>query len=281
LTGLVIAAAIAVTLLCGAVLALAESNGSAVSARPTPTVYHIPTLLPSGQPAHPTSIPTIVIIPTALRITITAPASQAPTTTAAATATSTPRASQGACQPKPGWVVYRVQPGDTLFLIGLRYGLTVSSIMSANCLEQTVIKRGDVIYVPPVTPRSVADGAAGSGLPTDPPSTGTQTATDGACTDPGSVISSPKVGALLGGHVKIVGTARIPNFAFYKIEIRQEGTGQPYGNLYTGTQMVTNGVLAELDTSDFPNGEFWLRLVVVDLTSNYPERCAFLVTFKH
>jgi LysM repeat protein len=278
LTAVAIPIAIALTLLCGVVLALTEGQ-SAVSERPSPTPLHIATSLPVAQASAELPGPTIVVIPTGT------PA-QATTAIQPPTATSTPThapalAGSKPCQPSQDWITYRVQPGDTLFVIGLRYGLTVTTIMNANCLDKTVIHSGDMVFVPPVTPRTAPGGVMDAGQLTTPPPTGTQTATDGACTDPGSVISMPHVGAVLRGDISIIGTARIPNFAFYKIEIRQEGTDQPYGNLYTGAAPVVAGPLAQLDTSMFPSGEYWLRLVVVDATSNYPERCAILVTLFH
>ena len=52
-------------------------------------------------------------------------------------------------------------------------------------------------------------------------------------------------------------------------------------NPYTGEQQVNNGVLAELNTLAFENGEYWIRLVVVNDTGNYPERCAILYVIQN
>lgn len=278
-TGLAIAVAITLTLLGGIVLALAEGQ-SAISERPTPTVYHIPTLLPSGQPARVTASarpPTVVVIPTSK------PASTK--SMPAVTPSPTPAPSQtiraGSCEAPSAWQTYRIKHGDTLYEIAYRYGITLAALMNANCLGGSDIVTATIIYVPAVTPRPFPNATAGTNSLTAPPPTGTQTATDGACSNPDSAITTPKVGAVLSGNVRIIGTARVPNFAFYKIEIRQEGTGQPYANLYTGHQEVAHGLLAELDTTILPRGEYWLRLVVVDASSNYPERCAILVTLTH
>jgi hypothetical protein len=171
--------------------------------------------------------------------------------------------------------------GDTLSEIAYRYGVSLAALMNANCLTNgDNLRVATTIYVPPVTPRPRVDPPQGTHPVTTPLATGTQTATDGACSNPDSVITSPKVGAVLRGKVKITGTARVPGFSYYTIEIRQEGTGQPYANLYTGQQEVSGGLLAELDTTMYPQGEYWLRLVVVDAASNYPERCAILVTIS-
>jgi LysM repeat protein len=177
----------------------------------------------------------------------------------------------------PGWQVYRVQSGDTLFLIGLQYGLTVTTIMDSNCLDTTTIAAGQMLYVPPVTPRPLPVNSAGARQPTFPMLTGTHTATDGACTDVDSTIRFPNVGAMLNGLVRIVGTARALNFAYYELEIRQEGSEQAYANLYTSHDPVTDGELGQWDTSLFPNGEYWLRLTVINNDNAYLEPCAILV----
>lgn len=289
-SGLAIPIAIAITLLCGVVLAAAESQ-SPVSERLTPTVYHIPTIGPSSAPSSaptvtpsPTAPATLVIIPTSTpAASALTPTSWTPTLTLTAIPpTQKPIPTRRtACSTPAGWQTYRVQHGDTLYVIAYRYGITLTALMDANCLTDTHIVTAATIFVPPVTPRPFPDGPVETDPPTDPPITSTQTSTDGACTDPDSVITSPKVGSILKGNIKIIGTARLANFDYYKIQIRQEGTGQQYSDLTVGHQQIDNGLLAELDTSIFPNGEFWLRLVVVDATGNYPERCAILVTLSH
>ena len=57
------------------------------------------------------------------------------------------------CGPPPGWVSYRVLPGDTLFNISFRYQVTVAQLQMANCLGgSTFIKAGTLIKVPNVAP---------------------------------------------------------------------------------------------------------------------------------
>jgi LysM repeat protein len=52
--------------------------------------------------------------------------------------------------PPAGWVLYTVQPGDTLYQIGLARGVTVQQLQSANCLASTTIRTGQTLYVPNV-----------------------------------------------------------------------------------------------------------------------------------
>ncbi|MEJ2151159.1 MAG: LysM peptidoglycan-binding domain-containing protein, partial [Chloroflexota bacterium] len=216
------------------------------------------------------------------------------TTTPIPTATSrhrtpTPDPSPGGvaaetCAVPSGWVPYTVQSGDNLFRVGLRYGETVGDLFDANCLSGAVLEVGDVLYVPPVTPRALPTTAPNAAA--SPPGivpTGTQTATDGACTNPDSTITAPPVGAILSGVVPIRGSALLPNFRFYKLEIREEGasTAADFVTFYTGEQQVDSGLLLNFDTHAWPNGQYWIRLVVVDDTGNYPERCAILYTITN
>ncbi len=56
------------------------------------------------------------------------------------------------CFPPFNWVVYIVRPGDTLSSIAQRYGLSLYTLMRANCLTTTYIYYGQMIYVPPIYP---------------------------------------------------------------------------------------------------------------------------------
>jgi type VI secretion system secreted protein VgrG len=56
------------------------------------------------------------------------------------------------CFPPFGWFVYIVQPGDTLSSIAYRYGISLYTLMRANCLSTTYIYYGQPLYVPPIYP---------------------------------------------------------------------------------------------------------------------------------
>lgn len=47
------------------------------------------------------------------------------------------------------WVIYIVQPGDTLYHLGQVYGIPYTEIKSANCLTSSNIHIGQSLYVPP------------------------------------------------------------------------------------------------------------------------------------
>jgi len=93
-------------------------------------------------------------------------------------------------EPPAGWVSYTIRSGDTLYSIATAHGISVSTLMSANCLTSTIIHAGDTLWVPNVptrTPRPTnttiptstpAPSTSTSTPPSAPTSTPTNTATD-------------------------------------------------------------------------------------------------------
>ncbi|MBI4730934.1 MAG: LysM peptidoglycan-binding domain-containing protein [Chloroflexi bacterium] len=96
------------------------------------------------------------------------------------------------CGPPPGWVLYPVQPGDTLYRLSLAYGITVRQLQNANCMgNSTIIIVGKWIYVPPWAPHTPSPTSTQVFTPTStwtvitpytPTSTGTPTDTPTATT---------------------------------------------------------------------------------------------------
>ncbi len=65
--------------------------------------------------------------------------------------TATQRITSIPCGAPYGWVNYYVVPGDTLYSIGLRYGVLVGELQRANCLgNSTYIQVGRSLQVPNV-----------------------------------------------------------------------------------------------------------------------------------
>ncbi|MHB1318159.1 MAG: hypothetical protein ACYCYF_06020 [Anaerolineae bacterium] len=92
-----------------------------------------------------------------------------------------------------------------------------------------------------------------------------------ACSDPNTCISAPGSNATIRGVVSIRGTAQHAQFQFYKVEY---GVGEePSGWNSIGETVghpVENSTLITFDTAALPNGVYWLRLTVVDITGNFP-----------
>jgi len=95
-----------------------------------------------------------------------------------------------------------------------------------------------------------------------------------ACADANICITSPGSGATVSGMVAIVGTADHSQFQFYKVEYAQGE--QPGGwNVINDIHRspVHGSVLEHLNAGALPNGVYWVRLVVVDQTGNFPPPC--------
>ena len=99
-----------------------------------------------------------------------------------------------------------------------------------------------------------------------------------ACNSAGIQIISPSNGERLSGVVEVIGTANLPDFSFYKFEIRWPNSDE-WVTLHSFDSPVAGGFLGNWDTrplADQP-GTYGFRLVVVDDTGNYPEPCVINV----
>ena len=56
------------------------------------------------------------------------------------------------CFPPFNWIIYVVRPGDTLGSIAYRYGISLYTLMRANCLSTPYIYYGQTLFVPPIYP---------------------------------------------------------------------------------------------------------------------------------
>jgi len=115
------------------------------------------------------------------------PPSQTPqplTNTVTVAASVTPSFTPVRCGAPRGWVRYTVQLGDTLFRLSTIFSISVPELQLANCLGwSSIIRAGEILYVPNVTPRYTATlsatpvppTATRTLIPTSKPSTATFT----------------------------------------------------------------------------------------------------------
>jgi hypothetical protein len=102
-----------------------------------------------------------------------------------------------------------------------------------------------------------------------------------ACPNPNVRITSPGRNQVIQGNLAIRGTANIDNFQFYKVEIGPGTNPKAWtvvGQLHYGP--VSGGVLETLNGGAYAPGTYTLQLVVVDMTSNYPDPCRVTVTIQ-
>jgi LysM repeat protein len=145
----------------------------------TPAVQQVfpgsptPTSTPTQRP------PTQTQLPASATATLISPSQtpEAPTQTQAEP-TGPPPASETlpACGAPPGWVIYIVQPGDTLYGISLLFGVSIAELQNANCLASVYVYSGQRLYVPNV-PTSTSPATQTSIASSVPTSTQTAPAT--------------------------------------------------------------------------------------------------------
>jgi hypothetical protein len=179
-----------------------------------------------------------------------------------------------------------IQRGDTLYGISRRFGVSVDALRNANCLTGDRIFTGRLLWVPGAAPAPEAspppaDTPTPGGQPTQPgqPEVNPTTAVAAdPCSNPSARITSPRYGEQVSDLFWLEGTADIPNFLRYEIDVRRDGT-DTWMHLGSDRTRVVDGQLAQVQTSRFGSGAFWVRLTVVDQTYNYPPRCAILLNF--
>lgn len=82
----------------------------------------------------------------------------------------------------------------------------------------------------------------------------------------------PEPGMEVSGVIQVVGTADIPNFGFYKFEIRRPE--EPiWLTIQAGNTIVRGGRLGDWDTTRLTPGEYQLGLVVVDNQAKASPAC--------
>jgi hypothetical protein len=81
---------------------------------------------------------------------------------------------------------------------------------------------------------------------------------------PGQImITSPGSGDQIRGKITLVGTAKIPNFGFYKYEFSPAGADS-WVTIQAGSEVRQEESLGDWDLSEITPGDYLLRLVVTD-----------------
>jgi hypothetical protein len=108
----------------------------------------------------------------------------------------------------------------------------------------------------------------------EPPTPEPQVFAAPSCADARSVISGLGMGQVVSGAVAIGGSATFDNFQYYKLEYAP-GANAGGGFVYFDGRSVPieGGALGTLNTAVLPNGEYTIRLTVVDQTGNYASPC--------
>lgn len=246
----------------------------------TPTVTNTNTSLPTVTSLPPTatqtetSTPTLTVTPTA---TLRPGRTPIPTATLTLTATPTPvpleatavqgtPAGYGVCEPPVGWVTYTVQAADTFSSIARSVGSSVMELQVTNCFTSTEdLSAGQTLYVP-------AFGSANR------PGIGVISDEQAQCPEANIVITHPEWGGAEAAGFVVWGTATGPDFAYYKIELRLNADTH-YRFVASSDEPFVEGPLALIDPADYPPGDYWLRLSVVNTSGHQiGSPCSILLT---
>jgi transcriptional regulator with XRE-family HTH domain len=102
------------------------------------------------------------------------------------------------------------------------------------------------------------------------------------CADGRAVITAPGAGQVVNGIAGVSGTAQHESFQYYKLEYAP-GAWAAGGYVYFdgSNSQVTGGLLGNLDTGILPNGDYTIRLTVVDQTGNFPPPCDVAVVVQN
>jgi LysM repeat protein len=224
-----------------------------------------PTIQPTltaTQPPSPTSPPTLAptIRPTRTTTVVT------PTNTLAASATPTatlipPTATLAnantvtptPCGPPFGWVRYTVRAGDTMFSLSLQFGVSVSTLQNANCLPNTNIQAGQILWVPFILPTNTPTPTE-TLIPTETPIPAPLQITSINLLNADRDASRPPNGAI--GYVQVNITGGIAPYTIYHDEVPQ--FSNPMGILTEcGGQMVHTVRVVSADGQSVTQGYFF------------------------
>lgn len=151
----------------------------------------------------------------------------------------------------------QIPQNEVLDLTPPASGTQPISLTPTPALPRTIIVIGTITPTPESRP-----------TPTPPPP---------ACPNLAVHITSPGIGANLGGIVEVRGTAAINNFWYYKLEWGNGESPRDWYWITAAYEPVVEGGLGNWDTSLLPPGVYTLRLLVVDNTGNFPEPCGVTV----
>jgi len=92
-------------------------------------------------------------------------------------------------------------------------------------------------------------------------------------------LTSPLNGNRVSGSVTIQGSADIPNFGFYTLQVAHPGD-VIWLPIQVGQKPVSKDTLGTWDTSSLTPGEYMLKLVVTDNLGNVLDPCALQLTVE-
>jgi len=123
----------------------------------------------------------------------------------------------------------------------------------------------DLLHTPVSSLGAGAAGTPAAGTPAPP-------AGSSGCIPGQLMITVPAPGQELSSRISITGTVDLPNFGYYKYEFSQQGSDQ-WTTIGAGNQLIHSDTLGNWDPTALPQGDYNLRLVVIDNLGNVLPSC--------
>jgi hypothetical protein len=102
------------------------------------------------------------------------------------------------------------------------------------------------------------------------------------CPDQRALLIRPGQNEVVSGDLNIIGSATHESFQFFKVEAALGANATDgWQHMGGGNAPVVSGFLTTINTRLLSNGTWTLRLVVVDLTGNFPPPCQVTVTVQN
>ncbi len=121
----------------------------------------------------------------------------------------------------------------------------------------------DLLATPTSTLQPTVQAEAGTPLPATPTLAPTMPQSGEGCIPGQITITSPTNGGEIGGVVVITGTASIPNFGFFKLEMKRVEE-ENWLTILAGNEVKVDATLGAWNTSLLSPGDHQLSLVVSD-----------------
>ena len=141
------------------------------------------------------------------------------------------------------------------------------SIPAANSLPTATLD----LLATPTTTMQIEPTQIAEGNPTPSPAV-TNTPAETACIPGQIMITSPQNGETVSGVVEIIGTANIPNFGFYKLEMKRPDE-TVWATISAGNEIVNNAKLGNWDTQQLTPSIYQLGIVLVDNEAKASNPC--------
>lgn len=238
----------------------------------TATFSSTPTFTPSNTATRtPTATFTFTATHTVTRTpTPTFTFTFTPTLTPTPTATAALASSDQTCEPPEGWTTYLVRGDENFADIARAANVHIDELLAANCFAL-----GDNLspYTRLYVPRPLT-----APIPTPPPLVDAEAVARQGCA-PGVQIIAPPEGTIVDSLFTLVGTASIPEFAYYDIDIRPASI-DTFTRYSRADEAVIGGALGVIDPDLFGIGVYWVRLSVYAQDNDTPQTCAIPMIFR-